>query len=101
VYLLLCVLQQVEAERVGRREDVVQEMDSSSQMLRLNQVLQQIHSLCAKHLQTGIRQTDRQETDGQTVIDVTHNSTERDFKHMCSVSVCNCAVVLTNRPEGS
>lgn len=53
VSLLLRVVEQVEAERVGRGEDVVQKMYSSSQVARLNQTLQQSDSIGTKVFQTG------------------------------------------------
>ena len=57
VSFLLSVVEQVEAERVGRGQDVVQKMHSSSQVARLNQSLQQPDSICTEVFQT--RNTER------------------------------------------
>lgn len=52
VSVLLRVVEQVEAERVRWRENVVQKVHSSFQVARLNQALQQVNTIRAKVLKT-------------------------------------------------
>lgn len=56
-FLLLRIAEQVEAERVGWWEDVIEEVHSSFQMVRLNQALQEPHTICAEMFKTRNKNT--------------------------------------------